>query len=158
MDNLPPGNHSAATTLAVADGVQSRQESFLDGYRKHGTIRKGCQLAAIHRDSVRRWRSEDIFGFNQRFTDAHDDFVDHVEGLLYGHVEQIKSGQNPLAYFSVLNANRPEKWRPNVKVQLEVPNEVIQQLRALQELGKQEPKGLPEPQTVEGKAEVLPWE
>ena len=56
-----------------------------------------------------------------------------------------------------LNAERPDKWRPNVKVQLEVPNEVIQQLRALQELGNRDPK-LPEPKVVDGKAEVLPWE
>ena len=60
---------------AVADAMLARQDAFLDAYRKHGTIRKGCQLASLNRDTIRRWRNEDVFAFNARFRDAHEDFI-----------------------------------------------------------------------------------
>ena len=59
-----------------------------------------------------------------------------------------------------MNANRPLKWRPTAKLDIEVPNELIQSLRALQELGvqKQRATELDAGKVVDGKAKVMPWE
>ena len=155
--NLVPGSHSAVTSTIVAAEMAERMGFFLQGYAKTGTIKKGIEAAGISRESVRRWLKEDVFGFRERYHDAHDEYTDGVEELLDTYNAGIQPGQNVLGILAALNANRPDKWRPNVKIQLEVPNEVIQQLRALQELAA---KGnqLLAPKVVDGKAETLPWE
>ena len=48
----------------------------------------------------------------------------------------------------------PENWNWGVRVTVEVPNELIQQLRQLQEMGSKEPDA----KVVEGSGRVLPWE
>ena len=53
-----------------------------------------------------------------------------------------------------MNRLDPEHWNRGVRVTVDAPNELIQQLRALQELGAEEPDA----KVVEGSGRVLPWE
>ena len=117
----------------VADAMLARQDSFLDAYRKYGTQRKGCQVAGIHRDTVRRWVNENTLGFRQRFTDAHDDYVDSIEELLDTMNKGLKPGQTPIGILAQLNAERPDKWSRNVQVTHEVGREVMSTLKAIQD-------------------------
>ena len=150
-----------------------RQERFLDGLRKHGTVRKACSLVPIDRETVRVWRRDDIFNFVQREKDAHDEWVDSQEELLNVYNEGIKPGQTPIGLLASLTANRPEKWNRATKFQFEAPNELIKQLRQLQDLSNvslvdsnKKPEALNEADSskiVEGESRLvdgkpLPWE
>jgi len=151
---------------AVASAMQRRQNEFLEHFAKHGTIRKACSLVPVNRETVRIWNRDDIFGFAERFKAAHNDWVDSQEELLYAYNEGIKPGQTPIGILAALTANRPEKWNRATKLQLDVPNEMIQQLAQLQALDtvKRQQGQLPESATVtdtvteiEGKSKLLPW-
>ena len=59
-----------------------------------------------------------------------------------------------VAAIAYMNRLDPENWTRGVRVTHDVPNELIQQLRALQELSQ-----APKPKAIEGEArEVMPWE
>ena len=157
----------------VAEAMLQRQDRFLEGLAKYGNDTKGCRHASVDRDTVRRWKNEDVFNFNTRYRDALDEYTDGLEDLLDTYNRGIKPGQTPIGILAALNANRPDKWRPNSKISLEVPNELVQQLRQLQELGNQrldssnkQPDALNEADSskiVDGESRLvdgkpLPWE
>ena len=113
---------------------------------------------SVCRRTVELWRSHDLLRFQERFLAAHEAFCDSQESILYTLNEGLKPGQVPTGLLATLNANRPLKWRPTMKVDVDIPNELIQQLRALQELGNQKRRAteLQEGKIVGGEAKVMP--
>ncbi|MCH8279366.1 MAG: hypothetical protein J4N84_14605 [Chloroflexi bacterium] len=140
--------------------VWTEQERFLSAFRAGGTIKAGLANVKVCRRTVELWKEHDLLRFRERFLAAHETFCDTQEEIIYTINKGLKPGHNVTSALATLNANRPLKWRPTIKVAVDVPNELIQQLRALQALGNQEnrDKALPAPKVVDGKAEVLPWE
>lgn len=142
----------------VRDAMLARQDAFLEAFRKHGTIRKGYTLAAISRETVRRWINEDVFGFAARYRDAHDDWVDSQEELLNKMNAGLKPGQTPIGLLASLNASRPDKWSRNVQVTHEVGQAVLATLQKIQE--QQPAPSLPEakpdkPWVIEGNCKTV---
>ena len=163
-DNMVPGNHNSATNVVAETTGQARltlerQAAFLEGFVRLGTVKKGAEVADITRQAVDYWCQNDSHGFVERYASARADRRDFAEDKYILHPLDNPKGNygTDLLRIAYMNRIDPEHWRPNVKIQLEVPNEVIQQLRALQELASKGAQ-LPAPKTVEGKAEVLPWE
>ena len=138
--------------------VYERQERFLKAFVKPGTILKAAEDAGLDRDCVYVWRKRDYLAFNERFARAKQAHCAHLENMVMERLENPSGNRgSDILLMGKLNAEHPEKWNRNLKLTHDVPNEVIQQLRALQELGKGD-KALPEPKIIDGKAETLPWE
>jgi hypothetical protein len=108
---------------------------------------------------VELWKQHDTLRFKERFLAAHEEFCDSQEQILYSLNGGLKPGQNPVGLLGTLNANRPEKWHPALKLTHEVPNELIQQLQRLKALGPSPaPKELG-PGAVDAEEPMpMPWE
>ena len=65
-----------------------------------------------------------------------------------------------LAAIAYMNRLDPEHWNRNQKLQLDVPNELLQSLRELKELAARakDSSALPETKVIDGEARALPWE
>jgi hypothetical protein len=109
---------------------------------------------------VELWKQHDLLRFQERFLAAHEAFCDSQESILYTLNDGLKPGQVPTRLLATLNANRPLKWRPTVKVDVDVPNELIQQIRKLQQLGSQAAleDGDSRDRIIDGDSKPLPWE
>lgn len=149
--------------------IWTEQERFLAAYRIKGTIAEALEQVSVVRRTVELWRQRDLLHFQDRLLDAHETFTDSQETIIYNLNKGLKPGQSPLSVLASLNANRAEKWRPNIKLTHDVPNEVIQQMRELQAqalaLRQGQPQDSSEPteKIVEGSVaspdeDRLPWE
>ena len=58
-----------------------------------------------------------------------------------------------------MNKQDPEHWNRNLKLTHEAPNELLQALQGLKELGEKRKAALEQGEDViEGESRVLPWE
>ena len=96
--------------------ILSNQQRFLAAYAVGGTVKAGLRGADVNRSTVSRWRQGDVFGFQSRFDEAKQSFCDSLEDIAMDLVKQLKPGQTPVLLITLLNANLPEKYRPNVQV------------------------------------------
>ena len=142
-------------------GVYERQERFLKAFVKPGTILKAAEAAGIDRDCVYIWRKRDYLAFNERFARAKQAHCDHLENMVMDRLENPTGNRgSDVLLMGKLNAEHPEKWNRNLKLTHEVPNELIQQMRALQALGNK-PLGSAEPtedKVVDAESRVMPWD
>ena len=147
-------------TLATREqNTLDAQETFLSSMGSYGTIGKACFESGVNRESVRRWRNDDVLGFAERFQVAVAAYGDYLEDMVHDRLENPTGNRgSDVLLMARLNAERPEKWSRNIKLTHDVPNELIQQLRALQQLGTQEPAALEPGKVVEGEGKPLPWE
>ena len=94
------------------ESVKVRQDVFLRTYEKLGVITKACEAIGIHRDTVRKWKTHDWYGFRERFFDSHMVFTESLEELAIKRVKIQKPSDNPTLLIALLNANHPDKYRP----------------------------------------------
>jgi hypothetical protein len=94
------------------ESVKVRQDVFLRAYEKFGVITKACEAIGIHRDTVRKWKTHDWYGFRERFFDSHMVFTESLEELAIKRVKIQKPSDNPTLLIALLNANHPDKYRP----------------------------------------------
>ena len=91
-----------------AEAVKVRQDVFLKAYEKFGVITKACESIGLHRDTVRKWKTDDWYGFRERFFDSHMVFTESLEELAINRVKVQKPSDNP----TLLIAFHPDKYRP----------------------------------------------
>lgn len=96
--------------------IDSRSRNYLSGYAVSGTTKAGLKASGLDRRTVNRWKESDMFGFRARFDEAQQAFRDSLESIAVDLVKQLKPGQTPLLLITLLNANLPDKYRPNVVV------------------------------------------
>ena len=115
-----------------------RQERFLEGYAAGGTKAAGVRALLLELEPVKdpwqlvkRWVLEDVIGFRDRFDTAQQKYNSLLEDKLHELIDGLKPGQNPLLLITALNANIPEKYRPNVIVVDERPKELLNEVKNL---------------------------
>ena len=96
----------------TSDAVKVRQNLFLRMYEKIGVITRTCESVGLHKDTVRFWKTNDVQGFRERFFDAHMSFTESLEELAINRVKIQKPSDNPTLLIALLNANHPDKYRP----------------------------------------------
>lgn len=111
------------------NAVKARQDLFLKMYEKVGVISRTCNTIGLHMDTVMRWKKDDVLGFRDRFFGAHYVFAESLEELAYDRVQKQKPSDNPTLLIALLNANRPEKYRPQVGSSDEVTRDVMMEMR-----------------------------
>ena len=123
----------------TSDAVKIRQDLFLRMYEKIGVITRTCQSVGLHKDTVRVWKTNDIHGFRQRFLDAHMTFTESLEELAYDRVKQQKPSDNPTLLIALLNANHPDKYRPQSGNTDEAARDLMVEMKkSFKNLGKDE--------------------
>lgn len=111
--------------------VLKEQDRFLELYEKSrakGTSAKGV---GVVRETVRLWEKKDILGFKKRLEEADEKFCDTLEQKALALIEDMSVTNSPLLLITLLNANLPHKYRPNVIVPDETAKDMLQELRKL---------------------------
>ena len=141
--------------------TRERQERFLDGFGRFGTVTKAVQAAGININTVQYWDKGDKLGFTERYRHTRRAFVDRLENMVLDRLDEPQGNRGSgVLLIARLNKEDPQHWTRNLKLTHEVPNELIQQLRQLQGLSTQEPKTTDstDSQIVEGESRALPWD
>ena len=111
--------------------VLKEQDRFLELYEKSrakGTSAKGV---GVVRETVRLWEKKDILGFKKRLEEADEKFCDTLEQKALALIDDMSVTNSPLLLITLLNANLPHKYRPNVIVPDETAKDMLQELRKL---------------------------
>ena len=111
--------------------VLKEQDRFLELYEKSrakGTSAKGV---GVVRETVRLWEKKDILGFKKRLEEADEKFCDTLEQKALALIDDMSVTNSPLLLITLLNANLPHKYRPNVIVPDETAKDMLEELRKL---------------------------
>lgn len=115
-----------------------RQERYLEGYAAGGNKAAGVRALMLEDKPVKHpwhtvdtWQSEDMFDFRKRFDVSRQRYNSLLEDKLHELIDGLKPGQNALLLIAALNANMPEKYRPNVIVVDEKPKELLDEVKKL---------------------------
>ena len=100
------------------------------------------EAVGIHRDTVNKWISADLYSFKKGMDLAHDDYCDWIQGIIRDRIAnpQGNRGSDVLVMFAA-KAERPEKYREEVKViGMEASKQMLDRLRemAMKERERQE--------------------
>ena len=82
----------------MRDKRDRQKQRFIDALITHGTVFHAAQAAGVSRQTVYRWRQEDL-EFAEAWYEAHENAVDVVENVMY----QQAVGGNTLAGIFYLN-------------------------------------------------------
>jgi hypothetical protein len=101
-----------------------------------------AEAVGIHRGTVNKWISADLYSFKKGMDLAHDDYCDWIQGIIRDRIAnpQGKRGSDVLVMFAA-TAERPEKYREEVKViGMEASKQMLDRLRemAMKERERQE--------------------
>jgi hypothetical protein len=110
-----------------------RQQAFLLAYSQLGTILHAAKAVGIHRDTVNKWISADLYFFKKRMDLAHDDYCDWIQGIIRDRIAnpQGNRGSDVLVMFTA-KAEMPEKYREEVKViGMEASKNMMDRLREM---------------------------
>jgi hypothetical protein len=129
----PQGYGFPANPSTVNKQCWVRQEAFLAAYSELGTILHAARVAGIHRDTVNKWISADLYSFKKRMEYAHQDYREFIEGLIHERLvnPQGNCGSDVLLMFKE-KAEWPEKYREEVKViGVDASKQMMDKLREL---------------------------
>lgn len=90
---------------------RKRQDLWLDAFIKTGTILGACRRTGVCRETVRKWRRDDL-DFAKRFEDSDLDITETLETKA---MSQAMAGDTTLIIF-LLKARKPEMYRDRFDV------------------------------------------
>lgn len=111
------------------NSMLAQQTAFLEAYSLCGTIYKAADSIGIHRYTAFRWRTQDQFKFKERFAMAQATYCDVLENKAHELAIGLEPGQNSLILVTLLNANLPDKYRPNAVAPSETMTETLQAMK-----------------------------
>jgi hypothetical protein len=132
-ESLVSGRNNAQRSLDAA----RRKDIFLAAYEEWGTIRKACELTDITRDGYKNWQAGDP-DFVRRLDHMRQSFAESLEGLALERVRNPdKNRGSDILLIGLLNANMPQKYRPQFAMSEDSAKELIIEWRkAAKEVGK----------------------
>jgi len=96
--------------------IKARKRRYLAAYAETGTIKAACTAAQINRSSVTEWRDSDA-AFRRLEVQAVEVFADSLEELAYARIQNPDKGRgSDLLLITLLNAHKPDKYRPKTVV------------------------------------------
>lgn len=147
-DELEAFGIDVETCGVVEKQTLVRQQAFLAAYAITGTIVSASKAIGITSwETVHRWRSGNVFGFRERMDKAHQAFGDHLEDIALERINDPTGNRgSDVLLMALLNANRPDKYRPNVIITDDTAKDVLKALGAKRTKRTTED---PEPETRE---------
>lgn len=153
MDNKPVPVNKAYVELEEHWGIDTsnlqghqRQEldhqiAFLSAYAKCGTILHAAEASGVHEFTAHRWRNIDHFRFKERLAQSQVSFCESLENKALELAMALQPGQNALVLLALLNANMPDKYRPNSVAPSETLTETLSAMKQAQREFKRLPDG-----------------
>ena len=94
------------------EAKEVRQASFLKAYRKIGTRSGAFRVAKVSKDMYDRWMKRDA-DFTKAVLEARQEFGEYLEEIALERVKNPdKNRGSDLLLLGLLNANLPQKFRP----------------------------------------------
>ena len=124
----------------AADALK-RKAKFLNAYEEHGTIRKACEIAGIVRGTYTNWHVAD-YEFAREMDLRKQAFSEVLEEIALDRVRNPDKGKgSDILLLGVLNANMPQKFRPQIGMNEDSAKELIVEWRkAAKEVKKDRPE------------------
>ena len=126
----------------VLDDIGSRLKTtwgnqcrFLDHYSETRLKGLSARGAGVSRQGVLNWEGDNLLRFKDRLALADEYFCDSLEKIAWDRIREQNATANPLLLLALLNANRPDKYRPTVVISDDTAKETLRELRRL---GKQQ--------------------
>jgi len=102
-----------------------RKEIFLAAYEEWGTIRKACEITGISRNGYGNWQKGDP-EFVRRMDLMRQSFAESLEGLALDRVRNPdKNRGSDVLLIGLLNANMPQKYRPQFNMSEDAAKDLI---------------------------------
>ena len=103
---------------------ERRQKIFLLAYSEHGTVRAACRAAEVGRAAYDRWvRDPDC---QRKVEKVKYDFAELLEEIALDRVKNPdKNRGSDLLLIGLLNANMPQKYRPQVHMSEDSAKDLI---------------------------------
>ena len=109
--------------------MRANQENFLNGLKETGTILNGLRRAGVKRWTYHDWMSTDPT-FPDRVLDARQEFAEALVEVIVGLVMDPETVKKvPVLAITLLNANLPNKYRPQSIVQDETARDLLREWR-----------------------------
>ena len=110
----------------------TRQEAFLKCYAEVGSIRSAARATAIHRDSVRLWKRDDVFRFADRFEAAEQTFREYLQQMAFDRIQEPQGnrGSDVLLIF-LLKGHWREKYGDATLPTQDAAKEFLSELRGM---------------------------
>jgi hypothetical protein len=92
-----------------------------------------AEAVGIHRGTVNKWISADLYSFKKGMDLAHDDYCDWIQGIIRDRIANPQGNRDSdvLVMFAA-KAERPEKYREEVKViGMEASKQMLDKLREM---------------------------
>ena len=113
----------------VQHAVIARQNAFLEAYAQCGNMAGASVASGMARLSGYRYKHENQFRFKDRLLQSHAYYCDNLEGKANDLAMALQPGQNALVLLALLNANMPDKYRPNAVAPSETMTETLQAMK-----------------------------
>ena len=107
----------------------ARKQAFLVAYAKCGTVTQASKSIGISPATPYDWLKHDNDGFKANFEQAKQSFADSLESIAFERVQTRDT--NDVLLITLLNAHKPDKYRPNAQATNEQASEVIAKLTRL---------------------------
>ena len=107
----------------------SHQIAFLIAYAKCGTVLHAAEAAGVHEATAHNWKKVNHFRFKERMSMAHTSFSESLENKAFDLAMALEPGQNSLILITLMNANNPDKYRPNAVAPSETMTETLQAMK-----------------------------
>jgi hypothetical protein len=134
MGEPSPQDYGFPENLSVVNQqCWDRQQAFLKAFGQLGTIRAAARTIGIHRDTVNKWLSADLYSFKKRMADVKEEYREFLEDLIHERLTnpQGNRGSDVLLMFRE-KAEWPEKYREEVKVLgVSAPLQMLEKLKEL---------------------------
>ena len=121
--NLEAGNQKRK------EQADKRKAHFLEVFEEWGTIRRACDVVGIPRGTYNRWHSEDP-DFSRSVDLARQAFAESLEEIALDRVRNPDKGKgSDVLLLGLLNANMPQKFRPQLAMNEDSAKELIVEWR-----------------------------
>ena len=126
-----------------------RKALFLKLYGELGTVRDTAKAVGVTRDTYRRWMNDDP-EFMRSVDEAKQEHGEYLEGLALERVTNPdKNRGSDVLLLALLNANLPQKFRPQVAISEDSAKDLILEWRKAAKEVKAEVVSEPLPTRVE---------
>jgi len=130
--NLTEYNESRKVAAAAL------KRAFLQAMEEWGTIKKACEVTKIPKTVYQHWHKDD-WDFAQAVSVARFSFAESLEGLALERVKNPDKGRgSDVLLLGLLNANMPQKYRPQVSMNEDSARELITEWRKASQVIKKE--------------------
>ena len=126
-DNLSVG--IVPNKSEIYKNTGARKQAFLVAYAKSGTVTQASKSIGISPATPYDWLKHDNDGFKANFEQAKQSFADSLESIAFERVQTRDT--NDVLLITLLNAHKPDKYRPNAQATNEQASEVIAKLTRL---------------------------